>query len=161
MIFVTIGTQEPFDRLIRAVDSIAVDFAEHKFIAQTSENGFRATNMETLSFVPPSEFKRLFTQSSFVISHAGMGTIISALQIKKPLIVMPRLARLGEHRNEHQIATARKMEALGYIYVANNAIELKQHMDHLIHHKFPEPLHQLGSYASEELLASISDFINE
>ena len=53
-----------------------------------------------------------------IYAHAGMGTILSALKQDKPIIIVPRLASLKEHRNDHQIATAMRMDELGYVYVA-------------------------------------------
>ena len=61
-----------------------------------------------------------------IVAHAGMGTIISAMQHQKPIIIFPRIAALGEHRNEHQMATAKKMKELGYVHVAFNEKELKE-----------------------------------
>jgi UDP-N-acetylglucosamine transferase subunit ALG13 len=84
-----------------------------------------------------------------------MGTIISALVRQKPIIIFPRIASLGEHRNEHQLATAEKMKALGYVYVAQNADELKD----LILKKDLVPLHKIKDYASESLINELKSVI--
>ena len=70
------------------------------------------------------------------------------MQHKKTIIVFPRIAKLGEHRNEHQLATAEKMKELGYVYVANNADELKI----LLTSSCLKPLHKLGDYASQSMI---------
>src|SRR5215217_2444665 len=111
MIFVTIGTQEPFDRLIKAIDELA-PLLNMDIVAQVSNTVIEVKNMKALTFIPPDEFDNYFQQASLIISHAGMGSIITALTMNKPIIVMPRLASLGEHRNEHQTATAKKFEKL-------------------------------------------------
>ena len=85
-----------------------------------------------------------------------MGTILSALTQQKPIIVVPRLASLGEHRNDHQMATAMRLNELGYVYVAYDKKQLKD----LLLSKDLTPLKQIGSSASRSLIDSISDFIN-
>ena len=95
-------------------------------------------------------------KASLIISHAGMGTILSALQKDKPIIVFPRIAALGEHRNEHQLATARKLKEMRTISVAMNEKELT---DLLINKEVVT--HQLiGSSASLSLIQSIKNFID-
>ena len=84
-----------------------------------------------------------------------MGTIISAMRQHKPIIIFPRIAALGEHLNEHQLATAQKMKELGYVYVANNAEELKE----LLIQPDLKPLHELGDFASQSLIDELCKVI--
>ena len=97
MIFLTIGTQEPFDRLFQALEQIAQRI-NLDIVAQNSPNSaFTSNLMEMNSFMAPEEFERSFDLADLVIAHAGMGTIISGLVKGKPLIVFPRHKSLGEH----------------------------------------------------------------
>ena len=66
-----------------------------------------------------------------MIAHAGMGSIITALELGKPIMVMPRRASLGEHRNDHQVATAKRFAEQGRIMVAFNEKELVDKLDQL------------------------------
>ena len=154
MIFVTIGTQAPFDRFIRIVDEVAPQLGE-EIIAQVHQLGFEAQHIKTVNFLAPDEFNELFEKARLIVSHAGMGTILSALQQKKPIIIFPRIAALGEHRNEHQLATAKKFKELGSVYVAMNEEELKA----LLLRKDLKPLAEIGEYASQSLIDSIEKFI--
>lgn len=147
MIFCTIGTQAPFDRFLKIVDEVAADLDE-EVIAQVYKSNYDAKNIKTINFLPPDEFQKLFSSARMIVAHAGMGTIISAMQQQKPIIVFPRIAKLGEHRNEHQLATAEKMKELGYVYVANDAEELNT----LLTNPNLKPLHKLGDYASQSLI---------
>ena len=159
-IFVTIGTQEPFDRLIKAVDQIAAEHKEVEFIAQTVNSGYVVQHMKTFDFIAPEEYDTMLSDSSLIVSHAGMGTIISALQINKPILVLSRIARLGEHRNEHQLATAKKMKELNFVHVANDENDLKNKLNlFLEEQKSLFSLYQLGKNASPELIKSIRNFI--
>jgi UDP-N-acetylglucosamine transferase subunit ALG13 len=154
MIFVTIGTQLPFDRLIRIIDELAPQLNE-EVVAQVYQCGFMPKNIRTIDFLAPDEFNTLFDKARLIISHAGMGTILSALQKDKPIIVFPRIAALGEHRNEHQLATANKFKELGSVYVAMNEDELKK----LLLCQNLKPLSEIGKYASRSLIESIEGFI--
>ncbi|WP_147677621.1 glycosyltransferase [Algibacter pacificus] len=158
MIFVTIGTQEPFDRLIKLVDELAKDY-NHEIIAQVFNSNYKSENLTIIDFVNPKEYENLFKKADLIISHAGMGSIISALSISKPIIVMPRKASLGEHRNEHQLATAKKMGAIEGVYVVNGKEDLKANMDFLLENK-NEKVFKFSNMASQSLLASIKNYIN-
>jgi UDP-N-acetylglucosamine transferase subunit ALG13 len=157
MIFVTIGTQEPFNRLIKAVDDIAI-VLNTEIVVQTFHNDYVVKNMKVHNFLSPIEFDKYFNQADLIISHAGMGTIISALVSNKPIIVMPRLLKFDEHRNEHQLATAKRFDALGYIRVAYNEDELKEKLFAM----WPDnvkPLHAIGKFASGQLIDSLKNFV--
>ena len=154
MIFCTIGTQAPFDRFVRIVDEVAAHLDE-EIIAQVYKSEYRAQHIKTVDFLPPDEFNALFDKARLIVAHAGMGTIISAMRKHKPIIIFPRIAALGEHRNEHQLATARKMKELGYVYVANNAEELKE----LLMKPDLKPLHKLGEFASQSLIDELCKII--
>ena len=158
MIFLTIGTQEPFDRLIKAVDEIA-PLLNTDIIAQVSRSGYKAKNLQTFAFVSPVEFKTYFNRASLIISHAGMGTIISALEGEKPILIMPRLARYREHRNDHQLATAAVFQKLNYVHVAQDEQDLKAKLEQ-VYHSGLQPLHKIGSHASPELIASVRSFLS-
>lgn len=154
MIFCTIGTQAPFDRFVRIVDEVAAHLDE-EIIAQVYKSEYLAQHIKTVDFLSPDEFNVLFDKARLIVAHAGMGTIISAMRKHKPIIIFPRIAALGEHRNEHQLATAEKMKELGYVYVANNAEELKE----LLMKPDLKPLHELGEFASQSLINELCKII--
>jgi UDP-N-acetylglucosamine transferase subunit ALG13 len=85
-----------------------------------------------------------------------MGTILSALQKDKPIIVFPRIAALGEHRNEHQLATARKFKEMRTVNVAMNEEELTS----MLLNGSQTTLQHIGNSASPSLIQSIKDFID-
>jgi UDP-N-acetylglucosamine transferase subunit ALG13 len=124
MIFVTVGTDQPFDRMMKVVDRWAAEAGRKDVFAQIGEGGWQPRHVPFVNFLEPVEFKTRFAQATLIIGHAGMGTILSALLHGKPILVMPKLARLGEHRNEHQTATAKRMMALGNVNVAFDEEEM-------------------------------------
>ena len=131
MIFVTVGTDQPFDRMVKVVDSWAADHGRTDLFVQIGEGGWEPTSIPFTRFLTPVEFSERFAAARVIVSHAGMGTILTALHHGKPILVMPKKASLGEHRNEHQLATARHMMSLGYVSVAFDETELREKLDGL------------------------------
>ena len=125
MIFVTVGTLFPFDRLIKAIDQACANgLIKEDVFAQIGESSYKPTNLEYSCVLAKDKFDELSRNSSGIISHAGMGTILSAVDNGKPLLVMPRLKRFGEHVNDHQLGTAKKFGQLGYVLVAYDTDKL-------------------------------------
>lgn len=155
MIFATVGTQIPFDRLIRILDQVA-PMLDEEIIAQTSaEAKYKPENIRTVAFLPPAEFNAMFDSARLVVAHAGMGTIISAMTARKPIILFPRRASLGEHRNDHQMATARQLEDDGAITVAYDADTLRAL---LLSGASPVPA-PIADTPSRSLIEAIMDYI--
>lgn len=156
MIFATIGTQAPFDRFVKILDELCKNIDE-EIVCQTIQTNYQAQNIKTVDFLPPDEFDQYFKKARLIIAHAGMGTIISALRQKKPIIIVPRLASLKEHRNDHQMATAMRMHELGYVYVAYDKTQLEE----LINQKDLKPLKDIGDFASTSLINSLINSIEQ
>lgn len=123
MIYVTVGTQLAFDRMVGVVNDWAI-LAEVSVVAQTGPTDSTFSRIDSQHFYSPSESSALFSKAEVIVSHAGMGSILTACELGKPLIIFPRRFELGEHRNDHQLATAKKFEELSNIYVAYNEDEL-------------------------------------
>lgn len=117
MIFATVGTQLPFPRLFSALNALAPDLGE-EVIAQTGPNAGNWSNLNMRERLAPSDFEQFFSSARIVVAHAGIGTILSAKRHGRPLVILPRRYKLGEHRNDHQLATARQVEKLPGIHVA-------------------------------------------
>jgi UDP-N-acetylglucosamine transferase subunit ALG13 len=124
VIFVTVGVQLPFDRLIRAVDELAPLLSQPVF-AQTGRTSYRPSNIQYSETLAPREFGERFDEASMIVSHAGIGTIMRALKLSKPIVVFPRYASNGEHRNDHQLATCAQLKDRDGIYVAHTASDLQ------------------------------------
>ena len=156
MIFVTVGAQMPFDRLVSTVDQWARDRNRDDVFAQIGQSGYRPQRIQCSELLEPEEFRRRYESASAVVAHAGTGTIITALQLGKPIIVMPRRASLMETRNDHQVATAEQFQKFASVTVAWNEVELASKLDQI------DGLvgqAAVGKYASQELLEAVSGFI--
>ncbi|QYZ69219.1 glycosyltransferase [Neotabrizicola shimadae] len=118
MIFATVGTQLPFHRLLLALDTWAALNPSVQVVAQTGRTSASYNHMRTFPQMDQRQFAETVARARVVVAHAGMGTILTALETGKPLILMPRRADLGEHRNDHQIDTAAEMASLSNVTVA-------------------------------------------
>jgi UDP-N-acetylglucosamine transferase subunit ALG13 len=155
---VTVGTDGPFDRLVQVVDRWAGETAQNGVFAQIGRSRFRPLHVKYVPFLEPLAFARCVQSATTIVSHAGIGTILAALLHGKPVLAMPRLAALGERRNDHQVATARHLAAQGKVSVAFDEDELRSQLEHM------DQLSACGSispYAQPELIAAIREFIHE
>lgn len=156
MIFVTVGTDLPFDRMVRVVDEWATTRGRTDVFAQIGVGGWRPKSITFAEVLNPVEFKQRFTAASVIVGHAGMGTILSALHHGKPILVMPKKASLKEQRNEHQLATARRMMKMGNVAVAFDEAELREKLDHL---DDLIPKERIAPTASGPLIEEIRRFV--
>lgn len=131
-IFVTVGTQGPFDRLVGAVDDWARRRGEPGVFAQIGRGGAPPSHIRWAETQTPAEFLDHVRSARAIVAHAGMGTIITALEHGKPILLLPRRAALGEQRNDHQLATARRFQALGKARVAYEAEDIPSELDEIL-----------------------------
>jgi UDP-N-acetylglucosamine transferase subunit ALG13 len=156
VIFVTVGSQEPFDRLIRAVDEWAGLRARSDVFAQIASSDFRPQHIEFTQFLEPSKFSSAMQEARIIVAHAGMGSIISALELGKPIVVMPRRADFRETRNDHQVATAERFGQQGRIIVAAREQDLAGKLDHALTLRDTD---RIEAQASPRLIATIRAFL--
>jgi UDP-N-acetylglucosamine transferase subunit ALG13 len=156
MIFVTVGTQLPFDRMIRAVDDWAGRNERADVFAQVGPSNYVPRHIRVAQFISAGQFRDHVSRAQVIIAHAGMGSIITALELGKPIIVMPRRIELGEHRNDHQLATARRFLAQGRVIVAFDEAHLEEKLNSLRRMTAAAPI---SREASPRLLAAIKAFV--
>jgi len=114
MIYVTLGTMfMDFARLVRQMDAIAARTGE-EVIMQTGLATTLPRHTKHFDFKPHQELLEIQAQARLVVGHAGIGVTMDALRVKKPLLLVPRLKRFGEHMNDHQIEIARAVEKRGW-----------------------------------------------
>jgi len=120
MIFLTVGTQFPFDRLVKAVDvAVGGDGFDGEIFGQIGERiRYKPENINWVHKLNKNLYDEYFMKASAIIGHAGIGTIAMALEYNKPLLIMPRLKKYGEVVHDHQVAIARKFERAGHLLVA-------------------------------------------
>ncbi len=105
MIFLTLGTQDfNFIRLLQAVEkAVENGVIKEEVIAQIGNNKFSSKHMKCFSFLDKESFNKYMEKADFIISHAGTGSIITALKKEKKILVGARLKKYGEHIDDHQL----------------------------------------------------------
>jgi UDP-N-acetylglucosamine transferase subunit ALG13 len=158
LILVTVGLQGPFDRLVRAVDEWSALRKPTEVFAQIGKAKYVPQHMRFTNFVDPEEFKGLVQKARLVVAHAGIGSIISALEAGKPIVVMPRRAQFREQRNDHQVATARYFESQKRVIAAYDDQSLANQLDYALTIETPAGI---STEASPQLIATIRSFLNK
>lgn len=147
MIFVTVGTQLPFPRLVGAMDAFASDTTE-LVIAQTGMCR-EYPNLLVEGNMSSTRYRDVLADARIVISHAGIGSVLAAREAAKPLIVVPRRADLREHRNDHQVDTARRL-------VGRDGIDVLWDVA-----KLPKAIARLHSAPSYQPAAALEPLVDE
>lgn len=158
MIFVTVGSADPFDRMIRAIDQWAGSRGRTDLFAQIGRAQYEPRYIKSVQFLSPSEFREHVRAAHLIVAHAGIGSIFAALEVGIPIIVMPKWAHLGEHRNDHQVATARWFGQKQGVIVANDEKELIARLEQEEGHSAPS---LIARDASPDLVSAIRRFIHD
>lgn len=116
MIFATVGGMRGFERLVCQIDLIAGEL-EEPVRMQIGFTDYEPRNCDYSRFMSRSDMEKLCSDARVVVSHAGTGSILTALQYNKPLVLVPRLRRYGEAFDDHQLEIAREMESRGVAVV--------------------------------------------
>lgn len=114
-----------FDRLIKKMDEIAGKIDE-KVIMQIGHTNYKPMNAKYFDFIETfAEIERLNREARVVVSHAGAGSILTALEQKTPVIVVPRLKKYDEHMDDHQLEIAEAMSENKMVNVTHDIDDLE------------------------------------
>ena len=150
MILVTLGTQDKkFDRLLKAVDrEIEKGTIKEKVVVQAGSTEYKSDNMEIFDLMSNEKFNELLEESTLIITHGGVGTILSAIKKGKKVIAAPRLAKYKEHHNDHQKQVVKEFADRGYI------LELKDF------NKFDKVLEKSKKFKPKKFESNTKNMIN-
>ena len=117
MIYVTLGTQDKsFKRLLESIDKeIKNGNIKDKVIVQAGCTKYDTKNMELFDLIDKDDFEKYMAECDLLITHGGIGSIISGLKNGKKVIACPRLAKYNEHINDHQLQIVERFAESGYI----------------------------------------------
>ncbi len=122
MILVSLGTQDKsFKRLLDSiVKSIDEGIIDDRVVVQAGYTKYESDKLEIFDYLSIDEFNNLMDKASLVISHGGVGTIMSALSKGKKVIGAARLSKYHEHTNDHQTQLLEEFDNNGYIIYAKD-----------------------------------------
>ena len=126
MIFVTLGSQKfQFNRLLKELDRLIEEKKiNEEVFAQIGYSDYKPQHFKYKEFVDRDEFKTIMDKCDIVIAHGGTGAIITAVKKDKKVIAIPRLAKYGEHVDDHQMQLVDEFKELNLIYPVYDEKEL-------------------------------------
>lgn len=159
VILVLLGTQNnSFARLLQAIqENIDKKVITEKVIVQAGFTKFESKDMEIFKLKDRDELTKLQDRADLIITHGGVGSIISSLEKGKKVIVVPRLKKYNEHVNDHQIQIARKFEKEGYVKCVINLKNLGKTIKEM--KKF-EPKKYKNKDSDISVISIIEEFID-
>lgn len=117
MIFVTLGTQKfQFNRLLRMMDDLIENKKIHERVfAQIGNSDYLPQYYEYCNFLSNNDYEEYIKNCDILVSHSGVGTIMTGLKYRRKIIVVPRLSKYGEHIDDHQTQIAQSFSKLNYV----------------------------------------------
>ena len=103
----------------------------------------------------PEDFASRMEWADVVVSHAGMGTILSALVAGIPLVLMPRRGAWQETRNDHQVATVERFADRSGVVAVEDESELIAALEA---GNWSDP-DEISPHASPRLIEAVREFI--
>jgi UDP-N-acetylglucosamine transferase subunit ALG13 len=110
---VTVGTMPfPFRRLVDRLAAILPDDVE-VLAWQTGVTPLDGLAVDGRRMMPTRELVAALASADVVVSHAGVGSAVEALEAGLRPVLVPRLGRLGEHVDDHQEQVAAELSRRG------------------------------------------------
>ena len=127
MILVTLGTQDkPFTRLVKEIDKLKEkNIIKDKVVVQLGFTEYKSDNLDTFSLIESDKLDKLIKEADLIITHGGVGSILTGLKNDKKVIAVPRLSDYKEHTNDHQKQIVNEFYNTGYILKCDNPIDLE------------------------------------
>jgi len=133
VIFITVGSMLPFNRLIETMDAWAARHPQQAVFAQIGDGSYEPRHMDYARMVPGPEFRARIAAAALIVAHAGIGSVFSALEFGKPIVLVPRYADAREHTTDHQLHTANWLRTRPGIVVAERGDDMDAKMEQARH----------------------------
>ena len=157
MIFVVLGTQKfQCNRLLEQIDKLieSKEISQDVF-AQIGHSTYKPKNFCFADFLNKDEFEKKMSDCDLLITHSGVGTIISGIDKNKKIIVYPRLKKYGEHIDDHQLEIAEAFAGKNYVLLCAEDDNLKEIIEKSEKFKFEKYISH-----NKVILKTINDFIS-
>ncbi|MEO1697143.1 MAG: glycosyltransferase [Planctomycetota bacterium] len=153
------GSQLPFDRLVRAVETWARAAGRTDVVFQVGDGGHRPDGFEAVERLEPDAFDAAVSEAELVVGHAGTGTIMAALEAGRPVVCLARREALGETRNDHQVATLERFRTRDGVTGTADEADLPARIDDAL--RAGPPAEALGPFARGPLVDRLRSFLEE
>ena len=157
MIFITLGSQKfQFNRLLKAVDELVEKgVIKDEIFAQIGYSDYTPRNFACEKFLDREKYIAKQQQADIVITHGGTGAIIGAIKNGKKVIAVARLAKYGEHVDDHQLQILKEFTEMNLICAVTDCSKLDDALETVKNTEY-------GHYVSntQTIIDSIEEFIN-
>lgn len=138
MIFVTLGSQKfQFNRLLKAIDGLVKNRSvTEEVFAQSGYSDYEPKCFQYKKFLDREEFAEWEKKADIIITHGGTGAIIGAVKKGKKVIAVPRLAKYGEHVDDHQLQLIAQFRDQNFIFGLDDCSELEGALRYVEKHEF-------------------------
>lgn len=128
MILVLLGTQNnSFHRLLEEIEkNIKEGIIKEEVIVQAGYTKFKSHKMRIIDLISKEQLEQFQEEADLIITHGGVGSIITSIRKEKKVIAVPRKHEYGEHVNNHQIEIVKNFNEQGYIIGIEKVEDLKQ-----------------------------------
>ena len=150
MILVMLGTQNnSFNRLLEEVQKcIDKKVIDEEVIVQAGTTKFKSKNMKIFKLVSAGKLNKYIEQANYVITHGGVGSILTCLKMSKKVIAVPRYNKYGEHVNDHQLQIVQTFDGQGFIKGIKDVSELE------------EAIKEIPEFKPEKFVSNTQNVIN-
>ena len=157
MILVTLGTQDKsFKRLLDAIQKeIDKGNIKDRVVVQAGCTEYESNDMEIFDLIDRDKFSELIKECDLLITHGGVGSILTGLKNNKKIITAPRLKEYKEHTNNHQLEIIEKFAIKGLILPLYDFDKLDEVLKEV--HKFKPKKYQSNTDNMSKL---IEDYID-
>lgn len=159
-VYVSVGSMMPFERLVEAMDRFAASRPDLDVLIQIGRGRTEPVHARFVRLMPPADYRAMVAGCRLFVAHAGMGSIIAAIEAGKPLLMMPRRQALGEHNTEHQLATAQNIGNRPGLHVAADEADLLARAGALLADGGTPPA-PIDRFAAPALTSRIRTFIEQ
>lgn len=161
MIFLSVGSMLPFERLVETVDRWAgARPGRDDVFMQIGWGRHEPQHARWTRMLSPAEFRATLQQSRLFVAHLGMGSLMAGMEAGVPMVLMPRLKRFGEINTDHQLSCARWLDVRPGVRVALNEERLVELLDLICDSGMLERPEGISSHASPALIAGVRSFID-
>lgn len=152
MIFITLGTQDKsFIRLLEEIDRLCEIGQIHEtIVVQGGYTKFHSKYMQIFDYVGRDQFESYMQDCRILVTHGGVGSILSGLQHQKKVLAVARLSRYDEHENDHQLQIVGEFSKRHYIVGCNDAAAIRDKWQELAEFT-PVPFHSNQSYFCDQI----------
>ena len=152
MIFATVGTHhQPFARMLAALEPLGGEV-----VLQYGANERPAWAARAERYMGFEAVMDAMRTAEAVVTHAGVGSILCARSLGHVPVVVPRLHRLGEHVDDHQVELAPALGRAGRVIVAWRVADLVPAIEEARVRARPDELHETRLHAAVREALSVT-----